>query len=37
MQAIGSCHLETLDRLSTQITGGDEDELLPALGGEGNS
>lgn len=31
MQAIGSRHLETLERLLPQVIGGDEDKLLQAL------
>ena len=36
MQAIGSCHLETLEQLPPQITGGDEDELPQASEQDGN-
>ena len=36
MQAIGPGYLETLKRLPPQVTGGDEDELLQALGRKGD-
>ena len=34
MQATWACYLETLERLSPKIIGGDEDELLQEAGRE---
>ncbi len=36
MQATWACYLETLERLSPKVIGGDQDELLQEIGREGN-